>query len=286
MSMSPKKQLSILIFSACAIFIWSCQPTQKDEAAGVDATPVVWNVDSVKIHKAGLQRIHESDTTQTNVHVSFPLLKNKNVSPEIVAQINGRIEQKVKDIIWAWTNFEENVKTPSKSVEALAEEFIKMAEQDLASFEEGVPTSFMSYELEVTGKVDYINEKVASITISTYSFTGGAHPNSAVEVVNISLETGKELGLTEIVTDTVALKKVVEEAFIANEKKELQEVVLSDYFFGEGFALPSSISIKPSGLYFVYSPYEAAAYARGYIEFEIPFTKLGTLVNKDKLGIK
>ncbi|MFN3588625.1 MAG: PdaC/SigV domain-containing protein [Spirosomataceae bacterium] len=286
MSMSKKNQLSFWVFSAFVAFVWACQPAQKDETAGVEEGPVVWVVDSVKIHKAGTRRINNSDTTQTNVHVSFPLLKNKNVSPEVVSQINARIEQKIKDIVWGWTNFEENVKTPTKSVEALAEEFIRMAEQDLASFNEDVPTSFMSYELEVTGKVDYINEKVASITFSTYSFTGGAHPNSAVEVLNISLETGKELGLEEMITDTVALKKVVEEAFIANEKKELQEVVMSDYFFEEGFALPSSISVKPNGLYFVYSPYEAASYARGYIEFEIPFTKLGTLVNKDKLGIK
>lgn len=286
MSMSKQNQLSFWVFSVLIAFVWACQPTQKDETAGIEEGPAVWTVDSVKIHKAGVQRIHESDTTQTNVHVSFPLLRNKGVSPEVVTQINARIEQRVKDIVWGWTNFEDNAKTPAKSIEALAEEFIKMAEQDLASFDEEVPTSFMSYELEVTGKVDYINEKVASVIISTYSFTGGAHPNSAVEVINVSLETGKELSLSEMVTDTVALKKVVEEAFIANEKKELQEVSMSDYFFEEGFALPSSISIKPNGLYFVYSPYEAASYARGYIEFEIPFTKLGTLVNKEKLGIK
>jgi hypothetical protein len=118
--MSKKNQLSFWVFSAFVAFVWACQPAQKDETVGMEEGPAVWMVDSVKIHKAGTRRINNSDTTQTNVHVTFPLLKNKNVSPEVVSQINARIEQKIKDIVWGWTNFEENVKTPAKPVEALA----------------------------------------------------------------------------------------------------------------------------------------------------------------------
>jgi hypothetical protein len=72
---------------------------------------------------------------------------------------------------------------------------------------------------------------------------------------------------------------VVFNAFEKNEKS-IPELSYdqSNYFSGKEFQLPKNYAIKKEGLYCFYNTYEATAYARGPIDFIIPWKDLDKII--------
>jgi hypothetical protein len=91
--------------------------------------------------------------------------------------------------------------------------------------------------------------------------------------------------LTDIVSDTTALKKLAEMKFEVTQKQFAKdndfEFNKSDYFWGNPFFLPANIAITKTGLTFLYNPYEAAAYALGPISFSLTWEEVGLIARKD-----
>ncbi|MFN7119027.1 MAG: DUF3298 and DUF4163 domain-containing protein, partial [Saprospiraceae bacterium] len=131
------------------------------------------------------------------------------------------------------------------------------------------------WEIQTNAKVIYQSAKYISIEISNYSYTGGAHPNGYLNLLTFDGGTGRKLQLTDLVSDTTRLKELAEVKF--REARELaQSANLNEEgFFWDGpFAFPANIAATNEGLYFVYNPYEAAAYAAGPTEFTITYEEL------------
>jgi len=126
------------------------------------------------------------------------------------------------------------------------------------------------WEVQTNAKVMYQSPEYISVEVANYSYTGGAHPNSYVNLLTFDANTGKKLQVTDIVSDTARLKTLAEAKF--REVRELSpdaDLNEEGYFWGEPFALPANIALTNEGLYFVYNPYEAAAYAAGPTDFTI-----------------
>ena len=88
-----------------------------------------------------------------------------------------------------------------------------------------------------------------------------------------------------LVADRAALLQIVEKAFRKVEKLSPEaDLEKSGYFLDEHkFFLPANYVFTPAGVYFYYNPYEISAYARGAIEFTIPYAELGQTVKKDQV---
>lgn len=104
----------------------------------------------------------------------------------------------------------------------------------------------------------------------TYYYSGGAHGNYNYRYFNINLKNKKQLLLSDVVKDT----KLVEKVFF----EEIRKIYGRD-LKAEGYTLPKSFEVTPTGLRFVYDPYDAGSYAEGAMNAFIPFTKIKSSLN-------
>lgn len=197
------------------------------------------------------------------VEVTYPIA---NVgAPEVVKAVNDTIQYYVTMTL----AFGEN--TP-KTMEEAVDTFIKSYEDFLKMDEGGYITP---WEAETNGKVLYQSPKYVTIEIGNYSYLGGAHPNSYVNLLTFDANTGKKLLVTDLISDTTKLKQLAEVKFRAARELTPEAKLTEEGYFWEGpFLLPANIAMTEQGLYFVYNAYEAAAYALGPTDFTISLEEL------------
>ena len=139
------------------------------------------------------------------------------------------------------------------------------------------------WELKTQADTTYASDDVLTVSLETYAYTGGAHPNSNLAFYMFDRETGRTLSLTDLVSDTTALLNVVEQTF-RQQQELLPQTNLEErgYFLRNGrFFLPANIGMSRRGLIFYYNPYEIAAYAFGPIEVTVPYDQLGGILRAD-----
>jgi hypothetical protein len=143
------------------------------------------------------------------------------------------------------------------------------------------------WELNTRLDTVFANARLLTARLDTYTYTGGAHPNSYTTYISFDRRTGLPLTLNDMVSDTTTLLLAVERAF--RQKQGLapdQDLETEGYFLRDGqFFLPTSFGAGRTGLIFYYNPYEIAAYAQGPIELAIPYESLGELIRRNELGI-
>ncbi len=192
--------------------------------------------------------------------------------------INQRI---ICDLVDSFTFEKCEGEMSEKQMELLANNFLEEWRWEAEQKNEAFP---FGWEVSVTGEVGLQTPKIVVLSLSAYSYTGGAHPNSYVLSHNFDLRDGGEIHWNDIATDTTALKKLAENYF--KEARELPleaDLIEEGYFWGESFALPQNFEIQEDGIYFWYNAYEAAPYALGPTAFLVSYQELGDLVRRDKI---
>lgn len=269
------KKLFLLFISVIALA--ACQ--SKNENTTTNTASAEIKVDSVTYKLETPPKItKDGDTVITSFSVKYPKLIGGDET--VISKINAQIEQMVKDQTFS---IEDTVQTTkSGSIENLAKGFVKEFE-DLAAENDDMP--LMGWDYEGSGDTLLISTKVISIYYQVYSFTGGAHGNSNITYLNFNAQTGDLLKLTDMVSDTTALKKIAELKFEKTQKEFAKdndfEYDRASYFWEKPFYLPANIAVTKTGLLFMYNPYEAAAYAYGPISFDLTWQELGTIAKKE-----
>lgn len=205
----------------------------------------------------------DTDSTRcAMVEVTYPVAVEGNT--EAMQAVNDTIMEYIKMTL----AFGEGI---PETAEEAADSFI----QSYETFLEEDPEFITGWEIQTNGKVTYQSEKYISIEISNYSYAGGAHPNSFVNLLTFDANSGKKLTITDIVSDTAQLKQLAEAKFRAARELAPDANLAEEGFFWDGpFELPANFAATGEGLYFVYNPYEAAAYAAGPTEFTISYEEL------------
>lgn len=125
-------------------------------------------------------------------------------------------------------------------------------------------------EVEYSHERDYYVKRsdpaAVSLMYISYDYTGGAHGYSGAYGVSFDSKTGKELSLSEVLTDSFDLKdflltslkeKYPDTAFIDGYEDIIEEFVNTDgrliWYFDQ------------DGITFVFNPYELASYADGML---------------------
>lgn len=264
--------------------LWSCQSTPQNENTS-QTTPMAesWSLDSAHVLVEGKPWIVGQDTAISSFSLVYPFFRTQDST---ATKINRLIEDRTKEIAWSWLGRDDAPQMNGKTLQWFGKEFVQMAEQDLAGMGDEAPVSALSYDFQMKGQVIYRSPVFMTIQFDSYAYTGGAHPNSSTDMLHVSLVNGQELRPESWIQDTTALKKIAQSYFFANEKKIDPTATPDQYFFGSEFTLPNAMTVSPQGLKLVYSPYEAASYARGFIEFTIPMKDLKGILRKDVLGLK
>jgi hypothetical protein len=200
------------------------------------------------------------------------------VGPErIIRPINDTIMYYVKSSLAIFAIEESEVLV---SIDTIARRFIE--EYESSALES--PDFAVPWEVDTQGEVLFQNPKLASVNLSSYSYAGGAHPNSMVTLLNFDLKTGALLELKDLVTNLGRLAKLAELRFRqVHELNPSDDLNDSGFFWGESFFLPSNFAVIEEGLYFYYNPYEAAAYALGPTDFTLKFEELEDILIKEKI---
>ena len=135
-----------------------------------------------------------------------------------------------------------------------------------------------------TANNKYLLQRADSVVLSIRSdadeFSGGAHPNYGYGGHNFDTVTGKELVITDVMTDISSLPAILSEKI--NSKDEF-----ADGFFGnleevlsEYTAEQFNWTIGYQGVTFYFSPYEIASFAAGPITATVYYDEYPELFNK------
>ncbi|MBK8810975.1 MAG: DUF3298 and DUF4163 domain-containing protein [Acidobacteria bacterium] len=158
-------------------------------------------------------------------------------------------------------------------------EMLAMTAEDLKwTKQQGIPnTSDISYD------VIYAADDVISIRFGNYTYTGGAHGNSASFTLNFDFRTGRELKFADLfkpnsnflqVLSGFCVKKLQDQL---NEGNEDEWITTGAGPTDENYA---SWNISKNGILVNFDAYQVASYAAGPQEVVVPYSKLDALFAK------
>jgi hypothetical protein len=261
---------AILLLSA---FAFSCGNNHTPATSAV-------SIGSLDLKQKDGKDCDQPDTLRTNcaeINLSWPVVKTGSES----------LKKSVAD--WS-TEFLVGMLAPATDSPAVK---ITTLDKAVHSFfdmhcewtkEEGLDSPLGYYIAECRDSVLLNDGKHLTLTISGYTYTGGAHESPMAAVRTFDINTGKPLTWSDLVTDTAAVRKMAEQHFRA-ERADIFEpdpdgspsFNFDDIFT---FQLPVNYGLTDKGLYFLYMHYEVTPYAYGSTEFVIPFGELGALLKK------
>jgi hypothetical protein len=163
--------------------------------------------------------------------------------------------------------------------EALGREFTENFDAFVAS-QRGEPFYASVWELDVRATMLRQTAGYLGLGIETYSYEGGAHPNTFTRYVNYDLRTGRRLRLSDLFRPgTEADLRARAEARFRQQEGLGPDAPLTDYFFANNrFALNDNVTLTPTGLQFFYNPYEIKPYAAGPTKLEVPWSEVRALL--------
>lgn len=168
----------------------------------------------------------------------------------------------------------------AKDLKGFKDENKEVIQETAARAEEGLGSS-----METRYSVMYADKNLISLLFSTYSFTGGAHGNTATTPINYDLNRGEMLKLANLFQPNANYLKVISAYCIAAIKKrninEDQEWIQNGA--GPKAENYQSWSITPQGLVITFDAYQVAAYAVGPQEIVIPYSVLKPILKPDSV---
>lgn len=150
----------------------------------------------------------------------------------------------------------------------------------------GKPTT--AWEQEIAMSPDWNTPRLVSVVISRYDYSGGAHPNHGVEVMNFGLVKGKatQLKLADFFAPGFNGANHVSRLAIAKLKKvqgadwvQSGELKKLDNKMVERFT-PST-----TGLTWHFNPYDVGPYAAGDFEVKLTLNELGPKFKRAMLAL-
>ncbi len=182
------------------------------------------------------------------------------------------VNQAIAHFVFLSSNFEERdkkeVKLSNQFFISCLDSFHKKALQDYSDSEYSALWAF-----EVDCKVLDENEKFITLSNFIYTYTGGAHGNSYQQYMIIDKKNGRELMLSDFISNLDEFNEIAEEEFrtaLDLGTEDLEE--LGFWFEKNKFTCNNNFYFDDKGFHFLYNSYEIAPYAMGQAEFSVPFT--------------
>jgi hypothetical protein len=223
---------------------------------------------------------------------SCDTVKGKGVTVNITAwlpsdslvaanRIRTQLEKKLIDRINSYGDSASIAAHPEATVSVKAA--FEVFHNNYTAFINDFPEAPGCWFVELRGDTVMVTPKVLLYQLDHSAFTGGAHPNSFRSLHVFDAVTGEEKELKTFIADSVALLKKVEAEFRKVEKFDASaDLEESGYFLlNHQFFIPANYTFTREGVLFYYNPYEIAAYARGPIEFTIPYSELDGIIKKE-----
>jgi hypothetical protein len=134
----------------------------------------------------------------------------------------------------------------------------------------------ITYDINQNVQIEYLNDKLLTISNFTYFDGGGAHGMYGTSYSCIDLVHKRKLTIADVL-DTLACREtlhtLLEKKFrIAYQVKKEEKI--SDYLFTDTIPITGMIFLTSKGIGFHYNPYEIGSYALGGVQIYIPFKEI------------
>lgn len=203
--------------------------------------------------------INEKTKSDKKIEIVDKVIKSTEKVLEIdveIPQINGlndkTKEKEFNDLIVKWT-----------------EDWIKDIKQiTKENFYPGLSTAF-PYQAVAKYKVGRNDERVLSLYIDYYQFTGGAHGITTRKAYSLDIDSGKILSIKDLFKTDYKY----DEAINSEIRKQI-ETDKDKYFSGKegfnGISENQNYYLVDDSIVIYFQQYEIAPYAAGIVEFNIP----------------
>jgi len=197
--------------------------------------------------------------------ITVQYVSAKGTNAEKINTVLDTTYVRMADVDWEGTQ-------PSKTLQEVGTFFKKSFEEQRKEFPDA------PYGWEVDLKTEVLQtQPVASISITSYMFTGGAHPNTITRLLNFDAQ-GQYIEPQSRITDTKKFQSILESAFRKAREIPAGQSWKEAGLFDDQLGLPSEMAFTKEGLKIFYNPYEIMPYAGGPTEFIIPYAQLeGTM---------
>jgi hypothetical protein len=170
------------------------------------------------------------------------------------------------------------------SVEDMGDAFIA----DYVSFRKDYPEApDVGWYLYAT--YENLNElsQVVSFSLSSESYTGGAHPNYYLTYFNYDYTTGEPVTLRQILIPGFEkeLNKLIDKAFREKHDIKPNEPLTDAGLFEDKIEFSDNFLLTKNGIIFHYNIYEIWPYVYGATDVLIPYSDLIGLIDENGLGI-
>lgn len=162
--------------------------------------------------------------------------------------------------------FKEKLSPNGVSVGLKPEEYMQIAIQGFEKHRRKFPND-RGYTQQTKSEVTWSDEKLISMEIVTYRYTGGAHGHTYHEFLNVDPKSGERIYILDFITDMESLITSVHEKLITalpEGQKQMWNQV----------RIPKQMGMTKEGLKLVYNEYEILSYGEGRTEIIIPMDEL------------
>ncbi|WP_159022335.1 DUF3298 and DUF4163 domain-containing protein [Formosa sp. L2A11] len=207
----------------------------------------------------------QSITTPDNtiVDINIPKAEGKN---QVALYINESLKQYVATALQF--NQDDN-----KTINSI-EENISNFNTEYINFKNQFPESAQEWEAQIDGEVMFKSPELISISLTSYTNTGGAHGTLVITFLNFNAQTGELIKNEQLFKDKDKFTQFANPYFDDEilDKKDM-------YLDTDNFVLPQNIGYSEDGLILLYNTYEIAPYTTGITEFVIPFDEANSYLN-------
>lgn len=143
------------------------------------------------------------------------------------------------------------------------------------SDEEEKPANYDQWEMLGFFTADRPNPDIISITFSISSYTGGAHGDLFVNVMNYDLKTGKEITLADMFADPQKAIELFSQGSPAKLRAALGEGDIEEEMLSDGTAPTDTnfaqFALNPNGLAVEFQPYQVGPWSIGqqHVDFTL-----------------
>lgn len=238
---------------------WNKPQQSKDQGLGFYATEQV--IEFTGSAKFVDKNIQENDKAKrSEIHSVYPEISG--IGNESAAKFNELIK---KTVVNANNAYRKDV-----------------AEMDVNDLREG-----MTLNNEIGYDVALATNDFVSLTLSDYTFMGGAHGGTSYTTVNYDLKNNRELNLEDIFNPNSNYLKILSNYAVTDLKSRLSEMS-DDEWITKG-AAPEAENYKNwnltnKGLMLTFEQYQVAAYAAGPQTVMVPYDNLKAVLRKDSVA--
>lgn len=213
----------------------------------------------------------------------YPVLTG-GVLPGALEAVNRSIREMVAaggGVLQEGAEGSEETAVPA-TVEVAADRFLADWAEARGEFPEDAPAAYHRWSDERKMAVIHADPRVLSVELTLYAYTGGAHPNTFVELESFDLTTGEPLGLPDLLAaDAGPRLEELGERLFRREREIAEGESLEEtgfWFEDDRFHLTDNFAVTGEGLLFVYNPYEVAPYVFGPTRITVPWSELRELL--------